>query len=134
MATGFVLAGAYNVFGMLVFSKCFTNTMLSTVDPDVFSWLGQVAVVLWGLAYWSVTKSYQYVPYLVWVFAVEKLVYSLTWLHWLFIKGHTLPTLASESWLTATFYSSYGAGDIAFCIFFAWVALSLIKRQQKSAS
>ena len=47
---GFVLAGAVNVVGMLVVSKLFTNPLLSETDPAVFSWLGQLPIVLWGLA------------------------------------------------------------------------------------
>ena len=37
---GFVLAGAVNIFGMLVVSKLFTNSLLNSTDPAVFSWLG----------------------------------------------------------------------------------------------
>lgn len=131
--TGFILAGAYNVFGMLLFSQFFSNEILSTVDPEVFSWLGQVAVVLWGLAYWSVANSYQYVPFLVLLFAVEKLVYSVTWVHWMLEKQQTLPAIAADSLLTATFYSSYGIGDIVFCIFFTWVAVRLLRESVTSA-
>lgn len=47
---GLVLAAAYNIVGMTVFSKFFTNDLLASVDPAVFSWLGQVAIVLWGFA------------------------------------------------------------------------------------
>lgn len=119
---GFWLAGAYNVFGILVFSKLFTNPVLAAVDPVVFSWLGQIAIVLWGLAYWSVAKSYRSVPLLVLVFAIEKLVYALTWLAWLHAKGSTLPAIAAESPLSALFFAVYGAGDFAFFLFFSTVA------------
>lgn len=131
---GFLLAGAYNVFGILIFSKFFTNPLLATIDPDVFSWLGQVAIVLWGFAYWSVAKSHHHVPLLIIVFAVEKLLYSLTWLNWMFEKGATIPTIAADSMLTATFFSIYGAGDIAFCIFFSWVALQVMKAGKESGA
>ncbi|GAB2854537.1 hypothetical protein GCM10027277_23830 [Pseudoduganella ginsengisoli] len=119
---GFWLAGAYNVFGMLTFSKLFMNPLLAAVDPAVFSWLGQVAVVLWGLAYWAVAKTYHHVPALLAVFAFEKLVYVLAWLRWLSDKAQTLPSIASESPLTAMFFSVYGAGDLVFGLFFAWTA------------
>ena len=69
---GFVLAGAVNVFGMLIVSKLFTNSLLSATDPAVFSWHGQVAIVLWGLAYWAAAQHYRYVPYLVLVFLPRK--------------------------------------------------------------
>ena len=124
---GFILAGAVNVFGMLAISKLFTNSLLSSTDPAVFSWLGQVAIVLWGLAYWAVAKSYRHVPYLVMVFCIEKIVYTICWLLWLLQKGHSLTSIASESPMTAAFFGMYGAGDLAFGIFFGWVALNVLK-------
>ena len=124
---GFILAGAVNVFGMLAISKLFTNSLLSSTDPAVFSWLGQVAIVLWGLAYWAVAKSYRHVPYLVMVFCIEKIVYTVCWLLWLSQKGHSLTSIASESMMTAIFFGMYGAGDLAFAIFFGWVAIKVLK-------
>ena len=120
---GFWLAGAYNIVGVLVFSKLFTNSLLSSLDPAVFSWLGLVAVMLWGFAYCSVASSYPSVPYLVLVFFVEKMIYTVTWLLWLARNGSTLPALFSESPLTATYYSIYGAGDFLFGLFFLWVVI-----------
>jgi hypothetical protein len=127
---GFWLAGAYNIFGVLFFSKLFTNSLLSSLDPAVFSWLGLVAVMLWGLAYCSVAGSYQSVPYLLLVFVLEKMIYTVTWLTWLIKNGSSLPALFSESPLTATYYSIYGAGDFLFGLFFLWV---VIKGRQKRA-
>lgn len=122
IAKGFWLASAYNVLGVLVFSKLFTNTLLSSLDPTVFSWPGLVSILLWGAAYASVAKSYRSVPYLVLVFFVEKMIYAVTWLTWLARNGGTLPSLYSESPLTAVFFSIYGAGDFVFGLFFLWVA------------
>jgi hypothetical protein len=124
---GFLLAGAWNVLGILSFSRFFTNRLIATIDPSVFSWLGQVAVVLWGLAYWSVAKSYHHVPWLLIVFFVEKMIYGAIWLHWLITKGKTLPKIASQSFLTAAFYSIYGAGDLIFGFFFGWLALGIMR-------
>ena len=129
---GFVLAGAVNVFGMLVVSKLFTNSLLNATDPAVFSWLGQVAIVLWGLAYWAVAKAFRSVPYLVMVFFIEKMVYTVCWLLWLVQKGHTLTSIASESLMTAIFFGMYGAGDLAFGLFFGWVALEVLKQGRDS--
>src|SRR5215469_10099630 len=120
---GFLLAGAWNVIGILTFSRFFTNRLLATIDPAVFSWLGQVSIVIWGLAYLSVARSYPYVPWLLVVFFVEKMVYGVTWLKWMITKGKTLPKIASESFFTAAFFSIYGAGDLVFGFFFGWVAL-----------
>ena len=123
----FWLAGAYNIFGVLLFSKLFTNELLSSLDPAVFSWLGLVAVMLWGLAYCSVAKSYPSVPYLLLVFVLEKMIYTTTWLMWLARNGSKLPALFSESPLTATYYAIYGAGDFLFGLFFLWVFLKVRK-------
>jgi len=120
---GFWLAGAVNVLGMLAVSRLFTNTRLVELDPVVFSWMGQVAVVLWGLAYWAVARSYRQVPRLLWVFVAEKMVYAGAWAVWLGANGSRLPALLSESPATAAFYAGYGAIDFAFGIFFAWAAV-----------
>ena len=130
---GFVLAGAVNVLGMLVVSKLFTNSLLSSTDPAVFSWLGQVAIVLWGLAYWAVAQPFRHVPYLVMVFFIEKMVYTVSWLLWLVQKGQSLTSIASESLMTAIFFGMYGAGDLAFGLFFGWVALKVLREGRSSA-
>ena len=131
---GFVLAGAVNVLGMLVVSKLFTNSLLDATDPAVFSWLGQVAIVLWGLAYWAVAQSYRHVPYIVLIFFIEKMVYAIAWLLWLLQAGHSLTSIASESLMTAVFFGMYGAGDFAFGLFFGWVALKVLEEGRNSAT
>jgi len=125
---GFWIAGAFNIVGVLIFSKCFTNALLSSIDPMVFSWFGLVGIILWGLAYCSVARCYSFVPYLILVFFVEKMVYSIIWMMWLFKHGDMLPSIFTESPLTATFYSIYGAGDFMFGLFFLWVALKFISK------
>lgn len=130
---GFLLAGAYNILGMLTVSRFFTNELLYAHDPVVFSWLGQVAIVLWGLAYLSVATAWRHVPFLVAVFCVEKLVYTGVWMHWLLEHGQELPAMASSSPLTAIFFATYGAGDLAFAIFFGWVAVTTMKGGRSAA-
>ena len=124
---GFWAAAAFNVGGVLAFSKVFTNSLLSSLDPVVFSWLGLVGIMLWGFAYCSVAKSYQSVPYLLLVFFVEKMIYTTTWAMWLAKNGSTLPSLFSESPLTATLFTIYGAGDFIFGLFFLWVAINSLR-------
>ena len=134
ITSGFVLAGAFNVLGMLAVSRLFTNPLLNATDPAVFSWFGQVAVVLWGLAYWGAARSYRHVPYLVLVFCIEKMVYAVTWFLWLMQKGSTLTSVAEESLPTALFFGAYGAGDFAFGLFFGWVAFKVLKETRNSAT
>ena len=134
ISRGFVFAGAVNVIGMLMVSKGFTNGLLSATDPAVFSWLGQVSVVLWGLAYWAVAQSYRHVPYLVLVFCIEKMVYTASWLVWLMDKSHSLAAVASQSTETAIFFGMYGAGDFAFGLFFGWVAFQVLRGRNIGAT
>ncbi len=75
-----------------------------------------------GLAYWSAAETYRHVPWLVLVFACEKLLYSIAWLAWLLANADTLPAIAAESPLSALLFAVYGAGDFAFFLFFAWAA------------
>jgi hypothetical protein len=132
IAKGFWFAGAYNILGILTFSKFFTNSQLSALDPAVFSWLGLIAIMLWGFAYCSVANSCQSVPYLVLVFFVEKMIYTMAWLKWLARNWNTLPSLFSESPITALFFSVYGAGDFVFGLFFLWVAIKGFRKGDKS--
>jgi hypothetical protein len=127
---GFWSAGAFNIAAILVFSKFFTNSLLSSLDPIVFSWLGLVAIILWGFAYCSVANSYQSVPYLVLVFVIEKMVYTVAWLMWLANNGGTLPSLFAESPLTAVAFASYGAADFVFGLFFLWAAIKGFRRRE----
>ena len=120
---GFLIAGCVNVFGSLVVSAGFTNTLLSSTDPVVFSRFGIIAIMLWGLAYVSVSRAYPYVPWLLLVFTLEKLVYTVAWLVWLLRYGDKLPSLFSQSFPTAAFFATYGLVDFAFGVFFAWVAI-----------
>ena len=126
----FWMAGAYNVLGVLLFSKVFTNRLLASLDPVVCSWLGLVSIVLWGFAYASVARSYPTVPCLLLVFFVEKMIYTTTWLIWLIKNRDRLPSLFSESPLTAIFFSTYGAGDFVFGLFFLWVAIKTLSKRE----
>ena len=131
---GFILAGLVNIVGMLVVSRFFTNSLLNATDPAVFSWLGQVSIVLWGLAYLAVAKAFRHVPYVVLTFFVEKVVYTVAWLVWLSKHGQSLPAIAAESPMTASFFRMYGAGDFIFALFFGYVTVKLLKAAQESTS
>jgi hypothetical protein len=122
VSLGFQAAAFVNVAGILLFSLAFTNQALISHSPVVFSRFGLVCIVLWGLAYLAVARTYAHVPALVAVFALEKLAYVATWVDWMSRFGAEWPRLWSESPLTAVFYASYGPNDLAFGLFFAWVA------------
>lgn len=115
---GLLLAGFANVAGVLTFSRGFSNTYLNQLFPDLFGNWGLVCIMLWGLAYASVSKGYASVPRLLAVFAVEKLVYVISWFWWLTAHGAELPAIWSKDVLTALFYCLYGVLDMGFGVFF----------------
>lgn len=121
-AAGFWAAGAFNVIGVLAFSRAGTNTYLSELYPDVFSGFGLLCVVLWGCAYVAAGGRGLPNPALSAVFAIEKAVYVGTWAVWLSRHGGTLPAVWDRDPLTAVFYAVYGAGDLAFGLFFVVAA------------
>lgn len=130
----FVFAGCVNFFGALLVSHCFTNQLLTSSDPVVFSKFGLIAIMLWGMAYVAVSKSYQIVPYVVMVFMVEKFVYAIAWILWLARSSHQLPGLMSEAPSTGFFYLTYGAVDFLFGVFFAWVAWTTLREERSVSS
>ncbi len=131
---GFKIAAAVNILGILLFSLGFTNHQLFALSPVVASRFGLICIMLWGFAYLSVANTYQCVPALIAVFAVEKLVYVITWLFWMQEFSHDLPRIYSESPLTATFYVIYGPNDFLFCLFFAYVAIKFRQAHALTAS
>lgn len=124
---GFILAGIYNLVGILGFTQFFTDRTLMENDPIVFSWLGQIAIILWGLAYLSVARSFWNVPYLVVVFCLEKMLYAGAWLYWLATPPEKLDVLAGQSMLMFCFFASYGFGDFLFGLFFLIAAVNSFK-------
>lgn len=122
VTVGFWAAGAFNVLGVLVFSRAGTNTYLSELYPDVFGQFGLLCVVLWGLAYVAAGGKRLPTAELSAVFALEKTVYVGTWVVWLSRHGGMLSAIWDRDPFTATFYVLYGAGDLAFGLFFAWAA------------
>jgi len=119
----FRAAGIFNIGGMLLFSLFFTNPYPEKYYPLVFSKFGMVAIILWGMAYISVSSVYMHTRGLMFVFTIEKLVYVITWIIFLAENGNLISGIISESFITGSVLSSYGIGDFAFGCFFAWVGL-----------
>ena len=120
---GFLIAGLSNILGVMICSKAFTNDVMLTTQPDVMGYFGLISIILWGLAYISVCKSYNQVRWLVGVFAIEKLVYVIVWLA--FITSHSLSAIYEQDVLAGAFYTIYGANDFIFMLFFSFVFLRL---------
>ena len=124
---GFVIAGLMNL-GVLIFSRFFTNQTISRFDPVVLSNFGLLMIVIWGLAYISVAKSYQHVKWLVAVFAVEKFVYGYVWTKWML--NNSVSDVYQEDTMAGIFYSIYGINDWIFCVFFTLVFFKVLKGDQ----
>ena len=119
----FLFAGLSNILGVLIFSKFFTNEVMMEAQPMVMGHFGLIAIMLWGLAYIAVRQNYASVPWLIAVFVIEKLVYVLVWLNWLF--SNSLNSLYDQDIFAGLFFSIYGLNDLLFGLFFGYVFLKV---------
>lgn len=117
--TGFILAGMSNILGVLLCSKLLTNQTMMGAQPSVMNMFGLVSIILWGLAYIVVYKNYAHVRALIGVFVIEKLIYFIMWLS--FIFSQSLAQIYDADILAGIFYTIYGPNDFIFMIFFATV-------------
>jgi hypothetical protein len=119
-ATLLFIGGLVNIGGMLSFNRGFTSDVLSQFDPETFSTLGMISICLWGGAYLGAIRIYEQARLLLAVFALEKLIYAGTWLHWI-VSRHAV--LGQIPWMPRLFFSTYGLIDFAFGLAFAYLAL-----------
>ena len=126
---GFILAGLMNA-SVLISSRLFTNTTIPKFDPSVMSNFGLLMIVIWGLAYISVAKSFQQVKWLIGVFAVEKFIYGYVWTNW--TLNNNISEVYEQDKMAGTFYSIYGINDWVFFVFFALVFLRLHRLENKT--
>ena len=127
---GFIIAGLMNM-SVLISSRLFTNVTIPTFDPVVMSNFGLLMIIIWGLAYISVAKSYHKVKWLVAVFAIEKFIYGYMWTKW--ILNNNISEVFQQDKMAGTFYATYGINDWAFFIFFALVFLRLHKSENNAS-
>lgn len=129
---GFIFAGLANILGMLWLSKGVTDVNLSDNVPVLFHTWGMLCVALWGLAYMAVARNHHHVKPLIWVFALEKLVYVTSWCVWLYQRSGTLSSLIKNDIFEAVFMMIYGPNDALFMLFFIWVAMSQSSKKQRN--
>lgn len=110
-----------NITGVLVFSRAFTNSAINNADPVVMSNFGLLMIVVWGLAYLSAAAIGSNIRWLTGAFAVEKLVYVVVWVRWLFTNS--LTDLYAKDVFAGIFYSIYGINDLVFMLFFTYISL-----------
>lgn len=116
---GFIAAGFANIAGVLLFSKLFTNSFMNEASPVVMSNFGLLMIIVWGFAYISVSNSFQNVPWLVLVFTIEKLIYTISWVVW--FRQNDLTFLYTKDLFAGLFYTLYGFNDFFSMLFFGWV-------------
>jgi hypothetical protein len=124
-----VNAGLYNILGILTFTQLFTSDALTRLDPDTFSTLGEVAIMLWGGAYLAVNRVYRHVTPLLVVFAVEKMVYVFVWARWLLLHRELLE---QAPFLAKAFFHVYGVGDLVFGVIFAFLAAQNLRGAERA--
>jgi hypothetical protein len=85
----------------------------------VMSNFGLLMIVVWGLAYLGAATVTSSIRWIAGAFAVEKLVYVVVWCKWL--SANSLAELYAKDLFAGVFFSIYGANDLVFMLFFAWV-------------
>jgi len=108
-----------NIGGVILFSRAFTNEVITEADPVVMSNFGLLMIVVWGLAYIGASTITSGIKWLAATFAIEKLVYVVVWLRWLL--ENPLSSIYSADLFAGLFYTIYGFNDLVFMVFFAWV-------------
>ncbi len=76
-------------------------------------------IIVWGLAFIASSKKYKDLKWLVGVFAIEKLVYSIYWTFWI-LKNDLIP-IYEQDLMAGFFYTIYGLNDWLFFLFFTYV-------------
>ncbi|MAD29610.1 MAG: hypothetical protein P8Q53_03665 [Flavobacteriaceae bacterium] len=122
---GFVIAGIMNITGPLIFSRFLTNEIIPQIDPDVMSNFGLVQIVVWGLIYIAMSKKYEQLKWLIGVFVIEKLIYSVNWTSWM--MNNSLTSVYEKDTMAGVFYTIYGINDLFFFLFFLVVFFKLLK-------
>lgn len=118
---GFVAAALANIGGVLIFSRMFSNEVISATDPVVMSTFGLVMIMVWGLAYLGAAAISSSVRWLAAAFAIEKLVYVAAWISWML--ENNLSDVYSQDLYAGIFYTIYGPNDFFFMVFFVLVFL-----------
>ena len=129
---GFVLAGMMNIAGPLIFSSFLTNKIIPEMDPDVMSNFGLIQIAVWGLIYIAMSQKYDQLKWLIGVFVIEKLIYSLNWTSW--ILNNSITSIYEKDSMAGIFYTLYGINDWFFFLFFSVVFLKLLNQQNTRAT
>ncbi|TDD73784.1 hypothetical protein [Flavobacterium caseinilyticum] len=125
---GIYLSGIMNIGGVLVFSRFFTNKVINEADPVTMSNFGLLMIVVWGLVFLAIVPKWEHLKWVIGVFAIEKIIYALTWSKWL--MNNDLSSVYKKDTMAGIFYTIYGLNDWLFCIFYLLVFIYLSKLEK----
>lgn len=117
-----VLFGLVNLSLLAFFTPLGDASLLAAQDPLFFQWSGIFLIALWGLAYMAAAPFVQALPWLMLVFALEKLLFGGRWLWWISHHGDQVPQLWQQDLLVALFFAAYGVWDTFCALVFFWLA------------
>lgn len=127
LTKGFIAAGLMNIFGVLTFSRIFTNTVIPEFDSQAMSKFGLLMIVLWGFVFIAVSKNFQNLKWLIAVFTLEKLIYATHWSKWM--TTNDLTDVFEKDKMAGIFYTIYGINDWVFFVFFLFVFIRLTRER-----
>ena len=125
---GFILSGLMNIFGVLTFSRFFSNAVIPEFDTQALSNFGLLMIVVWGFVFIAVSKNYHQVEWLIAVFIFEKLIYALHWTNWML--NNNLSEVFTKDKMAGMFYAIYGINDWIFFVFFLVIFIQLIRKRK----
>lgn len=127
---GMYVSGISNVVGVLLFSRFFTNATINEADPNSMSNFGLLMIVVWGLVFLATASKWEQSKWMIGAFAVEKLVYGISWTLWL--SSNDLSAVYDKDTMAGIFYTIYGPNDWLFFIFYLSVFVYLIKLENNT--
>lgn len=127
ISKGFIIAGLMNIFGVLIFSRIFSNAVIPEFDSQAMSNFGLSMIVLWGFVFIAVSKNFQNLKWLIVVFTIEKLIYATHWTKWM--TTNNLTEVFEKDKMAGIYYAIYGINDWIFFVFFLFVFIHLARKK-----
>jgi hypothetical protein len=125
----FYCAGVMNVIGLVCFNNFYYDAnVIENALPGVFSIFSQILIQLWGLAYIGAAKHWKRMPFLCFVFFIEKILFSYVWASFILDetnRNKVINSIANMEKLQANlFLLLFGVNDILFGLVFGYAALT----------